>query len=329
MPTATKKAAAAKSKDPAPITPGTMRHLHGALRMHGFTGDEEVHDYLSVALGREVESRKTLTEDEAQAVIEELAAAPRTPTPEALVALRRPFPEEAIGKLPRSLCSECSKNRGSCDRHPNKGECRICGNYHNTAATMHLDYVGHADVTARLLEVDPLWTWEPANNGPDGKPSVMHSTDKEGNLWINLTVGGVTRPGVGDGKNAKERIGDALRNAAMRFGVALDLWAKGDREWAHAEKTGDNLHPDDAGPREQVAPPPYHGPSSPLLVDRLVELAESQNTDLEAITAKFRGQHGGIGVEQLDTVPAPLLHGLVQSIEAYIAKQAHTEGAPA
>jgi hypothetical protein len=26
----------------------------------------------------------------------------------------------------------------------------------------------------------------------------------------------------------KERIGDALRNAAMRFGAALDLWHKGD-----------------------------------------------------------------------------------------------------
>src|SRR5690606_32615245 len=37
---------------------------------------------------------------------------------------------------------------------------------------------------------------------------------------------GVTRIGVGDGKSAKECIGDAIRNAAMRFGVALDLWAK-------------------------------------------------------------------------------------------------------
>jgi hypothetical protein len=50
--------------------------------------------------------------------------------------------------------------------------------------------------------------------------------DRDGNLWIRLTVCGVTRLGVGDGKNMKERIGDAIRNAAMRFGVALDLWAK-------------------------------------------------------------------------------------------------------
>jgi len=32
----------------------------------------------------------------------------------------------------------------------------------------------------------------------------------------------------------KERIGDALRNAAMRFGAALDLWHKGD---LHAAET--------------------------------------------------------------------------------------------
>ena len=53
-------------------------------------------------------------------------------------------------------------------------------------------------------------------------------------MWIKLTVCGVTRLGYGDagakkgGDAMKERIGDALRNAAMRFGAALDLWHKGD-----------------------------------------------------------------------------------------------------
>jgi hypothetical protein len=85
-----------------------------------------------------------------------------------------------------------------------------------------LDYVGHAAVTDRLLEVDPGWVWEPLALTPDGLPAL----DRAGNLWIRLTVCGVTRLGVGDGKNAKECISDAIRNAAMRFGVALDLWAK-------------------------------------------------------------------------------------------------------
>ena len=44
----------------------------------------------------------------------------------------------------------------------------------------------------------------------------------------------MTRLGVGDGSNMKQRIGDALRNAAVRFGVALDLWTKDELE-SHIE----------------------------------------------------------------------------------------------
>lgn len=108
--------------------------------------------------------------------------------------LRKPFPKEAVGKLKTSY-----------------GE---------------LDYVGHAAVTDRLNSVDPMWTWEPMATTADGLPLL----DDKQNLWIRLTVGGVTRIGVGDGKNMKELIGDALRNAAMRFGVALDLWSKDELE---------------------------------------------------------------------------------------------------
>ena len=91
-----------------------------------------------------------------------------------------------------------------------------------------LDYVGHADITERLLEVDPGWTWEPVAFGPDGLPAF----DNDGGLWIRLTVLGGTRNGYGEprGRNTydarKGAIGNALRNAAMRFGVALQLWQK-------------------------------------------------------------------------------------------------------
>lgn len=120
-------------------------------------------------------------------------------TPEQAKALREPFPAAAIGKMPK--------------------------------AGMQLDYVGHAAVTQRLLEVDPEWTWRPmCVDEISGKVQL----DDNGGLWILLTVAGVTRPGYGDGGNSKGgdavkvAIGDALRNAAMRFGVALDLWAKED-----------------------------------------------------------------------------------------------------
>lgn len=146
-------------------------------------------------------------------------------------ALRRPFPPEQVGKLPRVTCSACRQSSSKvCDKH-RKEECPSCKQW-MTSGHMHLDYVGHAATTDRLLEADPDWTWEPFAVGPDGLPAL----DRNGALWIRLTVGGVTRIGVGDsenGKGAKELIGDALRNAAMRFGVALDLWSKEDLAQQH------------------------------------------------------------------------------------------------
>lgn len=95
-----------------------------------------------------------------------------------------------------------------------------------------LDYVGHAAVVDRLLTVDPEWNWEPMGVDEHGLPAI----DQAGNLWIRLTVCGITRIGVGDGKTMKERISDALRNAAMRFGVALELWSKEELESSAAER---------------------------------------------------------------------------------------------
>ena len=114
--------------------------------------------------------------------------------PAGLEALRKPFPKAVIGKLPKQ-------------------------------GTM-LDYVGHAAVTDRLLTVDPHWSWEPVAWDEQGLPLY----DRAGGLWIRLTVCGMTRLGYGDGPDPKQRIGDAIRNAAMRFGVALDLWTKGELE---------------------------------------------------------------------------------------------------
>lgn len=141
-----------------------------------------------------------------------------------LALLRKPFADNQISKLPKPL-----KKREEMDKLP-KAACKVCGGYHATSMIMHLDYVGHAALTDRLLDADPMWTWEPMAVNEDGSPHI----DNQGGMWIKLTVCGVTRIGYGDaqgkiGPNAvKEVIGDALRNAAMRFGAALDLWHKGD-----------------------------------------------------------------------------------------------------
>ncbi len=123
-------------------------------------------------------------------------------TPEQASALRRPFPPEAVGHLPR--------------------------------AGTTLDYVGHAAITDRLLQVDPCWTWEPVAFNDAGEPLIV-THGSVCRLWIRLTVAGVTRYGVGTVlANAfdveKQLIGDALRNGAMRFGVGLDMWSKEELE---------------------------------------------------------------------------------------------------
>ncbi|MBG0828500.1 hypothetical protein HS041_12050 [Planomonospora sp. ID67723] len=150
--------------------------------------------------------------------------------------LRAPFREDQIGKLPRVYCKDCSNPKKHCTEPGHRKErCGGCNAYVSNQHR-HIDYVGHADATERLLEVDPLWSWEPFALGEDGLPAV--DTDEFGNpvgMWIRLTVCGMTRPGYGSVPSnqhdaVKVLIGDAIRNAAMRFGVALDLWKKGERE---------------------------------------------------------------------------------------------------
>jgi hypothetical protein len=152
--------------------------------------------------------------------------------PSPLARLREPFPESEIRYLPRVWCRACRDSRAGCSRHAYQ-YCKRCDNKITTA---HIDlrYVGHAEATNRLLNVDPTWTWEPVAYDASGLPQY----DANGGLWIRLTVCGVTRLGYGNaegkrgGDAVKEIIGDAIRNAGMRFGMALDLWTSSELEIA-------------------------------------------------------------------------------------------------
>lgn len=159
---------------------------------------------------------------------------PETEVVDPLALLRRPFPANQISKLPKPT----KKQTEDVKNDFKKGvRCQVCGSWH-APDVVHLDYVGHAALTDRLLDADPHWTWEPVSFGANGLPAL----DQHGGLWIRLTVCDVTRLGYGhaDGKSGgdaiKEAIGDALRNAAMRFGAALDLWHKGDLHAPEAEE---------------------------------------------------------------------------------------------
>ena len=102
---------------------------------------------------------------------------------------------------------------------------------------VELKYLGHAATTRALLECDPTWWWEPMSMNDYGQPLlVTDEQDRPVGMWIYLHVCGVRRPGYGSclpgkGDAVKELIGDAIRNASMRYGVALSLWSRD-----HADK---------------------------------------------------------------------------------------------
>lgn len=195
----------------------------------------------------------------------------------ALQKLREPFPENQIGAIPK-------KDKA-------------------TGKTVLLDFVGHAALTARLLDVDPEWSWVPMGRTPEGSPVL----DAHGGLWILLTVCGVTRPGYGHatktgGDGMKEIIGDALRNAAMRFGAALELWHKGGNLYPD-DKAGD--YPEETD-RSQDSEDPRRARANELLKMYQTAITMEEIDEVTALfTAEWKGENG------LKHVP-----GLAESITA-------------
>lgn len=95
-----------------------------------------------------------------------------------------------------------------------------------------MSYVGHADITRILIEIDPHWrlipiAWE------NGRPA-MNVVNDMATMWFELTLLGTSRLAIGSAKSNSPDLdkilyGDALRNGAMRFGISLNLWTK--QEW--------------------------------------------------------------------------------------------------
>jgi len=216
-----------------------------------------------------------------------------------LELLRKPFPENLISKLPKPTKQQTEDVKAN---FRNGIRCQLCGAWHHPEV-VHLDYVGHAALTDRLLEADPEWTWEPMAKTQDGLPLF----DKTGGLWIRLTVCGVTRLGYGHadekqtkdaGAREKEVIGDALRNAAMRFGAALDLWHKGD---LHPDEDQTKQKPESKPPKEKVESKPAAKPSTvikpkaqPIPANRPLTATERMELSKWQITGgKYKGKKLG------------------------------------
>lgn len=226
--------------------------------------------------------------------------------------LRAPFDADEIEKLPKYVGRKTPDNKIPKEAY---GNCPECGRRHPLPA-IHLDYVGHAGITDRLNDVDPEWNWEPVATDESGLPLF----DRYGGMWIKLTVLGITRYGYGDaqgktGPNAvKEVIGDAIRNAAMRFGVATYLWSKSDKaehmrefEDAPAGRTVPDPDPERQPQPQQPQPQPQQqqparDPRKPLY-DRVATLKHQaiENGVLkEGIDSWYASRFGDAKLNQLD-----------------------------
>lgn len=143
--------------------------------------------------------------------------------------------------------------------------------------SMQLDYVGHADATDMLLSQDPLWNWEPPTRDELDLLGYESAIIRDSNgwprgMWIALTVFGHRRLGFGTceaGKAdaIKELIGDAIRNASMRFGLALVLWSKA--EWDDEPpvlSTAAPSLPGESGGGGPVSPTPMTFDFRPMMI---------------------------------------------------------------
>ncbi len=216
--------------------------------------------------------------------------------PEGLALLREPFPANQISRLPKPTKRQTQEVK---DNFKAGVRCQECGGWHHPKV-VHLDYVGHAALTDRLLNADPEWNWEPVAFDPNGSPLLVG-----GGLWIRLTVCGVTRLGYGDaqdkqGHNAiKEAIGDALRNAAMRFGAALDLWHKGDLHDAKPEEDDGPQKPEQTEPEKSTGPCLRNGSRNPAWIG-----AMSKDQLFNTFTSYIREFEGADSISVMDEIKA-------------------------
>lgn len=127
-------------------------------------------------------------------------------TIEDLKILSSPFPEETLGVKVQSFSKDRTK-------------------------AMLICYLQHTDVYTRLELIDPAWSCA-ATNVIDKGETVY--------VAMKLTVKEVTRENVGDGADYKSAYSDALKRAAMLFGVGRYLYDS-EQVWVTYHETQDRF----------------------------------------------------------------------------------------
>lgn len=247
-----------------------------------------------------------------------LSPDPRAACAQFWAALGERFDDESIERKPQQLSRGSDQPRWKCEPGTNaSADGFLCGGHHGRA--VHLDYVGHAGVTDRLNEVcgQGGWQWEPLAYDERGLPLFSGNT-----FWIKLWVRSPDgewhwRLGVGDDDgrtNPKVMIGDAIRNAAMRFGVALYLWSKSEK--AKALQPEDEPAPPPRREREEVPPQQdYRQPPAHVRV-LLDEIASLDQLGKDRLAELWRNNPivGAVKAVDLNTVQAREAQKLLEQV---------------
>jgi len=178
---------------------------------------------------------------------------------------------------------------------------KIVGKLPKGGAT--LDFVGHADITRILIEIDPHWrlvpiAWE------NGRPAVNIVNDMA-TMWFEMTLLGQARLAIGTAKaNSmdldKVLYGDALRNGAMRFGIGLSLWTK--QEWNDL----DHHTPAKPAPRQTgtaakpASPAQTPKPTAPLSDEQVAQFraaCEAKGLDADSVAEAAGIEPGAVWVQ--------------------------------
>jgi len=188
--------------------------------------------------------------------------APRKTLAEAIPELRRPFTPEAI----RWKVQTVFKDAKGCILVP---------------------YIDARLVEERLNHVVPD-DWEPRYTGVEGQPDM---------LWCHLSVCDTVRSDVGEGQGAtagmkrKAAVSDALKRAAVHFGVGVSVYALPEVRWFTS----------DAGPRLERTTTGQGKPSLKLTSDGFKSLRDSYGKWLER--QKVFGDpldHGDVEGQEID-----------------------------
>lgn len=203
-------------------------------------------------------------------------------TKEDLAILSKPFPDDIIGVKVNNFNKERTK-------------------------ALLIQYLQHTDVYNRLEEVDPAWSCE------TGQPQFI---DKTIAIPMKMTVKGVTRENVGEGADYKSAYSDAIKRAAMLFGVGRYLY-DAQQVWVPYNEQTDKYKKWTIQEFRNISPKKTSDQMQKDLAQKV--LSDKIDESEMIVNGKYKGR--GLTIRQAFTLDAASNHGYAQYLKELSIKK--------